>query len=208
MNQVNKKLQELFNLMNDSYTESFTGGVKSINTDHAYIHDGIAFKASLDIGALTAQASESYSFKTPEAKYIHFKNLRLSGKGASVRAKIVRGTTGNPLTVDSAGESATELVGPSNLNDNSSKASGVVIKKSPTYTNGESGEIWDFITISGESTAQFQSTSESQGNVNEELVMQPDTYYVLTITNLSAQNGDGATDVVLTGFWYEEARGI
>lgn len=188
--------------------ERFTGAVKSINSDHSYIHDGIGYKAHLDIGALSAAASESYSFKTPVDKFCHFKNLRLSGKGASVRAFIIRGTETNPLTVNSAGSTASELIGPVNLNDNFSNASGVVVKKTPTYTNNENGEVWDFITISGESTNQFQSTTESQGNVNEELVMQPDTYYVLTITNLSAGGGDAANDVVLTGFWYEEDMGV
>lgn len=207
MEQINNKVQELLDVLNNNFTEDFTSGVKTINTDHAFIHQGIAFKMHLDIGDLAAAASESYSLKTPANKYLHFKNLRLSGVGASVKASIIRGTASNPLTVNSAGSAASELIGPANLNDNSATSSGVTVKKTPTYTNNEDGETWDFITISGESTNQFQSATESRGNENEELVMKPDTYYVLTITNLSGGGGDAASDVILTAFWYEEGQG-
>ena len=187
--------------------ERVTGAIPAINTDHKYIHVGIGYKAHLEIGDLAAEASESFSFKTPANNYVHFKNLRLSGVGASMKAEIIFGTEDNELDVDSAGTTATELLGPHNLNDNSSNSTGIVIKKTPTYTDNKDGETWDLITISGASTNQFRSASQTQGGANEELVLKPDTYYVIKITNLSPEGGDAASDVNLTMFWYEEGDG-
>ena len=90
--------------------ESITEGVNVINTDHSFIHKGIAFVSEINIGALAAAASESYSFKTPVGKYLHFKNFKLSGVGASVKFEIMRGTTANPLVIDSAGDAASDVI--------------------------------------------------------------------------------------------------
>lgn len=187
--------------------EGITGGISIINTDHRFIHKGIAFVAQLDIGTLAAEATESYSFKTPASKYLHFKNLKLSGVGASVKLEIMRGTTDNPLVVDSAGGVATELTGANNVNDNSTTVTGVVIKKTPTYTTNQDGEVWDLITIPGSSTNQFQSFADASFGDNFELVMKPDTYYVLKVTNLSPALGDAASDVIVKMLWYEEEQG-
>lgn len=43
--------------------DRITSALEFINTDHAYIHHGIAYKAHLYIGDLSAAASESYSLK-------------------------------------------------------------------------------------------------------------------------------------------------
>lgn len=187
--------------------DAATKAIRNINTDHAYIHSGIAFKFSLDIGALAAAASESYSFKTPAGKYLHLKNLRIAALGAGVRVDLIRGTTGNPLTIDSAGGAAGELVGPNNLNDNVATASGVTIMKTPTYVGGADGEVWMNVQADGSSTNQFITVVDSQINENEELVLKPDTYYVITITNLSGGGGDNADQVLVTGFYYEELLG-
>ena len=184
--------------------ERVTGAPASINTDHKYIHEGIAYKSHLNVGALAAAASESYSLKTPAEKYLHFKNLKLQSVGASVKVELIRGTTANPLTIDSAGDAASELTGPHNVNDISTNTTGVTIKKTPTYTDVKDGETWDYIIAPGSSTNQFQSVADSKLGENFEYVLKPDTYYVITFTNLSAGGGDAASDVNLEMFWYEE----
>lgn len=195
------ELQELEN-------EVLTGYKGIINSDHAYIHRAIGYFATLDIGYLAAAASESYSFKTPANKYLHFKQAQLSGIGATVKLSMIRGTAANPLTIDSAGVDATELTGAHNANDNSSNVSGVVVKKTPTYVNNEDGEVWDYIKVLGTSTNQFESVSEESHGENFELVLKPDTYYVITFTNMSAGGGDAASNVSLRMFWYEQSDGI
>jgi hypothetical protein len=195
---------ELQELEHESVVEAKT----IINSDHAYIHRGIGFMASLDIGGLAAAAGESYSFKTPAAKYIHLKNLELIGIGAGVSLAIIRGTTADPLVVASAGDVATELTGPHNANDNTTTASGVVIKKTPTYTDNKDGAVWDSIRVLGTSTNQFKSTATEGYSDNFELVLKSNTYYILTFTNLSAGGGDAATQVYARMFWYEENEGV
>lgn len=187
--------------------EHVTGSPSVIQTDHKYIHVGIAYKAHLNIGALAAAASESYSLKTPAGKYLHFKNMRLQAMGASVKVEIMRGTTASPLVVASAGDAASELTGPNNVNDNSANVTGVVIKKTPTYTDNKAGAVWDYVTVLGDSTNQFTSVMDAKQGENFEWVMKPDTYYVIKFTNLSAGGGDAASGVELEMFWYEEDDG-
>jgi len=182
--------------------ERVTLATRIINTDHSYIHEGIAFKAHLYVDVLAGAASESYSFYAPTGKYIHFKNMKLAGIGASVKIEMFRGTTANPLTINSAGTTAAELTGPNNASDVSAIVSGVVIKKTPTYTDSETGEVWDAAMIVGSSTNQTVSSGDVQMSENFELIMKPDTYYVLKVTNLTVS--DAAADVNIDMFWYEE----
>jgi hypothetical protein len=187
--------------------ERVTGSPSVIQTDHKYIHVGIAYKAHLNVDALAAAASESYSLKTPAAKYLHLKNLRLQAMGASVKVEIMRGTTANPLVVAGAGDAASELTGPHNVNDTVASVTGVVIKKTPTYTDDKAGEVWDYVRVNGDTTNQFVSTSDAKQGENFEWVLKPDTYYVIKFTNLSAGGGDAASGVELEMFWYEEDDG-
>jgi hypothetical protein len=184
---------------------NFTKGLRVINTDHAYIHAGIGFKGHLDLGNIAAAQSESYSFKTPAGKYIHLKNLVLAASAASVKLELFRGTVAAPLTINSPGGAATEWTGPHNANDNSATTSGVTVAKTPTYTAAQTGALWDFIIVSGAATNQFQSISEVRMSDNFELVLKPNTYYVLKFTNLSG--ADAAVDVNLGLFFYEEGAG-
>lgn len=188
-------------------TDRVTHALEFINTDHAYIHEGIAFKAHLYVGDLAGAASVSFSFKTPTAKYCHFKDLRLISVGASVVAEIYRGTTVYPLVVDDPGDPPAELLGPSNVNDIVTTATGVVVLKTPTFVTAQAGVIWDYIINPGASTNQFQSVSDTKLGENYEMVMKPNTYYVIKITNLSVGGGDAASAVHVKLFWYEEDNG-
>ena len=177
-----------------------------INSDHAFIHEGDAHKARLDVGTLAHGASEEYGFKTPKELYVHFKNLKLTSVGATVAVELKRGTTTNPLTVNSVSSATSELTGPHNVNDYSSKTSGCAIGKTPVYKDGtENGELWDKIIAPGSGTNQFQSVSQTMMSDNFEYVMKPDTYYVIEFENLSGE--DAASDVALELFWYEEVDG-
>lgn len=191
----------------EGFRERVTGATTNINSDHKYIHEGIAFKAYLDIGTLTE--NEQYALKTPEKKYTHFKNLSLVALGGTVKVTIKRGTEDNELRIDSEGNEPgennfDELVGPNNLNDYSGEDTGVSITEGPTYdTEGEGdgeGESWHIIQVVGDSTNQFTSVAETQTNPNEEFVLKPDTYYIIDVEKAS----DSPTHVLLTLFWYEE----
>ena len=196
-----------------STLDRFTGAVREINTDHYYIHRGIAYKAYLEIGEVTDTIE--YAFKTGENEYPHFKNLVLQALGGTCKVTIKRGTKANPLVIDNAGDvpgegdpEFAELTGPHNQNDATDKTANVTITKSPTYdASGDGdgkGEDWAIVKVLGDDTNQFTSISETQGNPNEELVMKPDTYYVIKVEKIGI---DSPNNVLLTMFWYEEPEG-
>lgn len=185
--------------------EHVTGAPKSINTDHAFIHAGIAYKAHLTVGELNRTISATFSLKTPVDKYLHFKNFHLFGVGATLRFRIIRGTAAAPLNIDDPDGGtigAGDLVGPNNVNDVHGNASGSVFGKTPTYTGGAEGVVWDQVILPGAATNQARSAAMSSVSDNFEYVMKPDMYYVIRITNLAT--GADATDVGLEMFWYEE----
>ena len=209
----NDSLNTNSTIQNDSLTvdnplltsadEGLTGAVRVINTDHAYIHDGIGFKAYLDIGELST--TEEYLIRPNEMKYLHFKNLTLQALGGTVKVSIKRGTTANPLVIDSDGSAATELTGPNNLNDVSDATSGVVITKTPTYVDNQNGEEWAVIKVLGDATNQFTSVATTNANDNEELVFKNNTPYILRVEPIGTETPE---NVFLTTFWYEEAEGL
>ena len=188
----------------DSEHDRLTGGVKSINTDHYYIHRGIAYKAYINLASVGATAVE-YSFIAPAGTFPHFKNMQVTALGGTLRVTIRRGTTATPLSVNSPGAASDDIVGPNNLNDNTNRPTGVLIKKTPTYHDGKTGEVWFQIQVVGDSTNQFTSVAEISSNDNEEIVMKPETYYVIRLERIG---NDSPANVALTLFWYEEPQGL
>lgn len=163
-----KRISEVSN----NAEEGLTLALRVINTDHAYIHDGIGFKSKLFVDTLAKTASESYSLVTG-TKHVHLKNLVLVAVGASILVELIRGTTADPLVLNSAGSTATELTGPHNVNDNSEHVTQVAIKKTPTYVDNQDGAVWDAVLAPGASTNQFQSVSDVSMGENFEYVLKP-----------------------------------
>ena len=64
---------KLVNLWANAF-ESITGFSTTIGSDHAYIHDGLAFTALIDTGAISA--AYDIAFTTPSVasgKYVHWR---------------------------------------------------------------------------------------------------------------------------------------
>lgn len=174
-----------------------------VNSDHAYIHRGIAFRSyilldSIPVGGLT------YLFHTPEDKYCHMKNILVSGVGGSYRFDIVRGTDANPITVtDQGSPTLTGFIGPNNLNDNAEQqVSSMTITDGPTLS--AEGEVWKTIKSVGFSQGAAASLSTESTFSNEELVMKPDTDYLIKVYQVG---DDAPTDIYLSMLWYEEGDG-
>lgn len=183
--------------------ERVTGMLPAINSDHAYIHYGIGYKAHIEVASLAG--TNEYSFKTPSDRYVHFKNVCLTGLGGSAKFSLKRGTEANLLTIDSAGTTPVSgLTGPHNMNDSKGPEARTEIKAAPTYTGSEEGEVWDIVSIVGDATNQYTSVSETQRSDTEEFVMKPDTYYVLRLEKVGT---DTPTQVILSLFFYEEGDG-
>lgn len=179
--------------------DKFTGGRQVINSDHVAIHNQIAYKTKINIASLTSGSSLSYSFKTPSNKYVHFKNIYASVLGASIRVEILRSTSATPLsvTVDNG-----TIIQSHNLNDNSTNTSSVVGRATPTYTGGVT---WDSLELFADTTNQTVSSTSLTQCHDEELVMKPNTYYIIKVSNI--HSSDTAISIFLSVFWYEEDYG-
>ena len=171
-------------------SESFTGHLATIGSDHAYVHKGLAFTAIVNTGAI----SELYkiSLKTPtvaSGQYIHWRPIGLTSSAAYCKIEIYQGDT------FSGGAAVT----PINRNRNSS-----------TVTTMQSFAKGTTVTLSG--TLLSSTGVGSAGNptaqrgggamADQELLLLPNTSYSHGVTP------SGSTTCIFEFFWYEEPRGI
>ena len=173
--------------------ERVTGAFAEINTDHKYIHEGIAFRAHIEVGEISGDTE--FLFRAPAGKYVHYKNTTMQALGGSVKLQIIRGV--EVTDSDAFDSSLPLLTEPANLSDVSDNNSLVEIAKNPTYT---SGEVWRTEIAYGDSTNQFTSLIETKSFDNEELVMKPGGDYVFKLSRY----GSDTPLVALSLFWYEE----
>lgn len=170
--------------------ERFTGYIGVIGSDHAYVHQGLAFTAIIDTGSISA--AYDIAFTTPtvaSGKYIHWRPIGMSSSADYVDVKLREGDT------FSAGTAVT----PINRNRNSTATTSM-----QTFVyNATSTPTGTIIQAVGVGTAG-NAVSQAGGGAaaDQELLLKPNTNYVLTLTP------DGATSCVLELFWYEEGTGI
>lgn len=176
----------------NAFQEPVTKYVGQIDTDHAYIHAGLAYKAIIDLGSISG--ATNIGFKTPSAsngKYIHWRPAKISTSADYLSYKLYEGDT---YTSGSA-------VTPVNLNRPMAKAfpsefSTTMQDFKSGVTSSPTGTViqQDGLGTSGNPAAQ----GGGGGGAAEERILLQNTNYVIQITP------DGATDVLLELFWYEE----
>lgn len=171
--------------------EDLTGYAGVISSDHAYIHDGIAFKGIVDAG--TISAAYYIGFKTPtvaSGKYIHWRPTQLISTANYIDVTVYEGdafTAGSTVTPVNCNRMSTII------STMQSFAKGVTVTPAGTIV----------LDTGVGSTGTPQVTSGGAGNgENEEIVLKQNTSYVIKITP------SGSTDVKLTCFWYEESEGL
>jgi hypothetical protein len=168
--------------------EGLTGFVTEISSDHAYIHKGLAQTAIIEVG--TISTPYHIAFKTPtteDGKYIHWRP-----EGLTSSANYVGVTMKREATYTLTGGSA---VTPINRNENSDTTT-TMQAFSKGVTNAGTGTLVD---ITGVGTAGTPTArSGGAGGADHELVLSPDTNYVITLTPAAA------TTCTLKLFWYEE----
>lgn len=174
--------------------ERVTDGIIVTESDHTAIHKGYAYKGLLEITTLAGGATLSWSFVTPEAKYVHFKNLRLSALSASCKVEFLKDVD---ITVDTG-----TAVGLVNQNLNSASVAGVTVKLSPTYTGGV---VVDGAYVLIDSTNQSVGSATSSAFPYEEIVLEPDSQYVIKVTNLDPT--EAVAKAIVQFFFYEEPAG-
>ena len=170
--------------------EGLTGFQTGITSDHAYIHDGIAFTGIINTGSISA--AYDIAFTTPsiaDGKFMHWRPIGISSDADSVGWVMYEGDT----------FSAGTAVVPINRNRNSTNLSKVTtLVKGATATPSGTMISAGQVGTSGVPTAKGGGGAQA----DEEIVLKPATNYVLTLTPA------GATTVILELFWYEEEKGL
>jgi len=176
-------------------SEIVTEGIIVTESDHTAIHKGYGYKGRMEISSLSSGGTQSWSFTTPSDKYIHFKNMRLNALGASSKVEFLENVT---ITEDIGNQLSLKQ-----LNLNSDNISGCVVKESPTYSGGESVDSVDVLI---DTTNQTVGSGQSSGGLYEEIVLEPDTTYVIKLSNTSSD--DTLLKSVIKFFFYEEPEGL
>lgn len=167
--------------------EFVTGGIRVISTDHSSIHNGEGFSYSLLSTSVASSGTVDLSFTTAADSYVHLKRWKLWTAGAKAKIEIYEVPSvsgGSPVT-------------PRKRNRISSTAS-VSTLLSGVSVSGTGTLVDDMMAGSG-----TQQSGGGDGAVDHELVLNPDTEYLIRATNLAAT----AADIYVWLFWYEEGAG-
>jgi len=171
----------------EQFQEGLTNYCANISSDHAYVHKGLAFTAIINTGSISA--AYDIAFKTPaesEGKYIHWRPVGIYSSANFVSFTLYEGDT------FSAGTATT----PVNRNRNAS-----AVSKMQSFVYGATATPAGTIIQAGGIGTSGNPNAVSGGGAgaDQELLLKPDTNYVLTLVP------DGATTCILELFWYEES---
>jgi len=183
------RLTEIFERF-ERAVEKLTSFITFISTDHAYIHQGKAFTATMTTGSI--DAAYKIGFKTPtvaSGKFIHFRPLGITTSANYVSIIMYEGD-------DFANGTGVVRTNRNRLSTETSKMQSFL--KGTTVT--PAGTILDYTGIGTSGIPAARSGGGS--GADQEIVLKQDTSYVFLLTPA------GATTVTASFFWYEEEKGI
>lgn len=172
--------------------EEITGARPTITSDHANIHNGIAFTTANKF-TLAAAASGYLEIIVPAGAYIHFKPVSMQSDGPKITVQLIEAPT---LTTGS-----TAVIPVNRRRIGTPAISVVTVKNNPTAVSA--GTVLDQDYIGGGSSAGGSTTSGGMAINDNEWVLKPATTYAIKVTN----GGSGSADVNIKTFWYEETAG-
>lgn len=170
--------------------EGLTGYTAIIDSDHAYIHDGIAYTAIINTGSISS--AYDVAFTTPSeasGKYIHWRPI-----GVDTSANYILATLreGDAFT----GGTTVAPINRNRLSDNTTDMQAFVY-------NATSTPVGTIIQQGGIGSAGNPRSRSGGGSAAaQELVLKQGTNYVLTLDPY------GSTVANLSLFWYEESAGL
>ena len=173
-----------------NWTEHLTKGVKQIDTDHAYIHDGIAFEATY---AASVNGNLSFEFVTPGSttgRYVHFRPVDIATEKGIVIFSIIEGSTRG---------STGSTVETYNRNRTKTNVSEVTFKVDDGTTVGSGTVVYSRKLFGG--TGPGNTAIGTKAGSELEWVLKQGTKYAMMLST---------TEVILTNtnfFWYEESAG-
>lgn len=182
--------------------EAITGGLLSINTDHANIHMGAGYCCHLYLATLDAEAKQVWLFKGPSTLYAHIKGIQVTAQGATVRVRLVKG-----ITVTDQGTEITDAI--ENLNDNATNVTQSKFYDGDAAFTG--GKTWCSTIVHGSTDVSGNKVFQSAGKFIQQdyleyVTKKNDTVYALELENLDSVNDAVHIDVNM--FFYEESKGV
>ena len=167
--------------------ETTTGALRSIDNDHAYIHEGKLFSATHKV-TLTAGSSIYISFTTPNTdKVVHYRPASLTTSADNVTTLFFEGGT-------FTGGSTLATV---NRNRKSLTTAEVLINTGVTSTLDGTLLYTSFL---GGGVGVGQSRGGGELAENQEWVLKKNTVYLIKLTN-----GSSSSNTLCLGVrWYEE----
>ena len=180
---------EVVKIAVDSY-DSYTKGIKQIDTDHYYIHAGKKFKYSENF-SLATTATKVISFTTPDTKTIHYRPDIISCSADKLRIQLFEGDTVTGGT--------NKLTSIFNQNRGSSATTTMTLFSTGTTQSVQGTDILS-LYIGGGTNVGGTSAGNNISQA-EEIVLKTETTYSLLFTNNSSNTN--VVNVVIA--WYEEA---
>lgn len=174
----------------DGFKERVTSAVKSIDTDHAYIYEGIMF-STYELQVISAGGTSKISFQTPGAtsgQYIHWRPSLISTSGDKVSVTLYEGNS------DPTGGSLMAVI---NRDRMSARSAYTTVKSGVTITSA--GTAIDATYIGGGTSAGGNRNGAETGERNEIVMKQGSNYSVNTYNGSTA-----AGTIFVKLLWYEE----
>ena len=182
---------DIANRLSDLWQERVTQSPKFIDTDHAYVHEGIAYDAFWT-GVLAAASSQHFQFSTPAGKYVHFRPASVGINGGIATFRIFLAASGSATPV-SGGSTFT----PVNRKHTSTSASQVTFNTGIATSSTANYTLKYETKIYGGSGPGGSRTGQAKGEPLE-WIFTPGRDYVFMVTTTAE------TDVGLNLTWYEE----
>ena len=175
-------------IMNEQQ-ERVTKGIRAVDTDHGYIHEGILFEATTNF-SLNAAASRRIAIITPANFYLHYRLENVTSSGDKVAIAFHEGATLNAVP---GGTALTPM--------NHSRVAGInsatVVLEAPTVTADGTRLTRAYI---GGGTGVGGARTGSDLSSTHEWVLIPSTTYLIIVTN----NSSAANEINMNICWYEE----
>lgn len=169
--------------------DHITGAMKTVTTDHAYIHQGIFFESSLT-ATLTAGGSINFVIKTPSDVFIHWRPALVSCSGDKLTISLYEGCTTGAGT----------LISSYNHNRIKTAIASLTITRTATVTSDGTLISRNYI---GGGTGVGGNRSGGTTGIENEWIFKQSTNYCLRFTNGSS--ADNA--IIANAVWYSETSG-
>ena len=171
------------------YAERLTNAAQTIDTDHAYIHEGYAFQVG-EVASING--TRKYRFKTPSSTESNFRYIHMRPNSIDIE----KGTLLIRFQEGSTSVSTGTAVTPVNRNRNSATTSSVTFVPGVTATTAGTDIYSQKLHAGGGDGNGGQSVEPL------EWVLKPNTEYIINLTTTAA------TSVSANFFWYEEEMGV